>query len=378
MIEAPYLCGSEKIREMAKTKCSKCKEKIDAVLCQCCQAKPFIDNGLLMYISTYSARAARLNIKNAVMNFYPSDAVAAARQVLEDNVKDVIPDHSAIGVKRTDSVRRTASDAMLDDILDMFCAIDKVDDVTLPSFVCSDARQLPPAGPEEAGSLMTVLETLATQQRQIKQMQESMNEMRVDLLQVQSKSSTVDVEVVATSTIAVEPAGSRETPTPPNQIDSPEVTLMPNIVSPGVGRLYSGAVQHKPQSTSDKDTKFQSQLKRPNKGQNRDAKKPTGNKQVKIGGTGESNALRAGPSNFQMQITNVNSELGDDDIRSYLSGHGVNASSIEDTSSDGWETKRFLLTLSMDDYEKVMKPEFWPKKIYFKRWYPARVKQQLK
>ena len=108
---------------MAKQKCTKCKEKFDIVLCQCCQTKLFVDNGLLMYVSSYSSRAPRLAIKSAVLNFYSSDAVASARQALEDSVKDIISDHPALGVKRTDSVKRTACDAMLDDILDLLGAL---------------------------------------------------------------------------------------------------------------------------------------------------------------------------------------------------------------------------------------------------------------
>ena len=157
---------------MAKQKCTKCKEKFDTVLCQCCQTRLYVDNALLMYVSSYVLKAARLNIKNVVLNTFSSDVITTARQVMEDSVRELVPNHPAIGVKRADSAKRSASDAMVDDILDLFGGIDKLQDVTLPVFMCSDAKNLPPTGPEEAGSLMIVLETLAVQQRQIKQMQE--------------------------------------------------------------------------------------------------------------------------------------------------------------------------------------------------------------
>ena len=45
---------------------------------------------------------------------------------------------------------------------------------------------------------------------------------------------------------------------------------------------------------------------------------------------------------------------------------------IEDTSSEQFYTKRFLITFKIQDYDKVMADTFWPDRIYFKQWYPAR------
>ena len=99
-------------------------------------------------------------------------------------------------------------------------------------------------------------------------------------------------------------------------------------------------------------------------------------KKPRIGGTGESNVLKSGPETFQVSINNVNAALDESKIKDYVSGKGLTAQNIEDTSSAEWNTKRFLLTFGYDDYEAVMCPEFWPKKIYFRRWFPARAKRQ--
>ncbi len=40
--------------------------------------------------------------------------------------------------------------------------------------MCDDASKLPPSSPEVAGSVMAVMENMASQQRQIQQMQENM------------------------------------------------------------------------------------------------------------------------------------------------------------------------------------------------------------
>ncbi len=50
--------------------------------------------------------------------------------------------------------------------------------------MCNDASKLPPSSPEAAGSMMAVIENMASQQRQIQQMQENMCSMRLDLEKV--------------------------------------------------------------------------------------------------------------------------------------------------------------------------------------------------
>ncbi len=115
---------------------------------------------------------------------------------------------------------------------------------------------------------------------------------------------------------------------------------------------------------------FQPQVKRPNKRISRD-KGP--NKTVKArpprtGGTGDSILLIAGPQPFQVQITNVNSELEVDDIKKFIVNKemGIEMINIEDKTSEGCQTKRFLLTFDYKHYEQVMSADFWPKKIYFR------------
>ncbi len=72
----------------------------------------------------------------------------------------------------------------MDDIIDMFKALDSVKDQETPWFMCDDASKLPPSRPEAAGSMMVVMENMPSQQRQIQQMQENMCSMRLDLEKV--------------------------------------------------------------------------------------------------------------------------------------------------------------------------------------------------
>ena len=355
------------------------KDSMVNEVCQTCQQKTMVDNSLLMYVSSYASRASRLNTRSIVLNFYSDDAIMSAKQVLEENVKEYLPDHPAIGVRRTGSSKRSASDAIVDDIIDLMTAIRKVDAGGIPLFVCSDAKSLPNTGPEEAGNMLTVLETLASQQQQIRMMQESMSLFRIDLDKVNKNQTTVAINHNIPVADHQPSDDSRETEkqfaveATSNAKTSCEASEVIPVKEDK--RNYSNAIKQKPKD-NDTSSSFQAGGKRPNKGMNKSAQKTSLVRQSRIGGTNDSNALRAGPSRFQLQITNVNNELSTGDIKKYMSEKGVEVVNIEDKSSDGWETKRFLITLLYQDYETVMKADFWPKKIYFKRWFPAKVKQQ--
>ncbi len=63
-------------------------------------------------------------------------------------MKHLIPDFPHLGKKRADSSNRTASYIMVDDILDMFKALDNVQREDIPAFMCDDASKLSPISPE--------------------------------------------------------------------------------------------------------------------------------------------------------------------------------------------------------------------------------------
>ncbi len=84
-----------------------------------------------------------------------------------DNVRDVIPDFPHLNKKRTDSVNRQASDIIVDDMYDMFRALDNVGDQWLvPRFMCDNVCKLP-GSPEDAGNMMSMYEDIASHERKL-------------------------------------------------------------------------------------------------------------------------------------------------------------------------------------------------------------------
>ena len=361
-----------------------------AVCLSCYKGNNMVMNHLLTFVSSYRSRSSTLQMKTVLLNYYSHDEINEARQVMIDNTKDIIPDFPHLSKKRTDSVNRQANDIMFDDISDMFKALDSADQQSVPTFVCDDVTRLP-AAPEASGNMMTIYDELAAHQRQLLELQEKMSRMIQDVsknhsdiavLRTRQDNSTREVKgkqnMRATAT--------RESATVQADAGEPEIqtideqTLTPNGAEPAPGgsgeqnrRLYAGAAAapsvpgHK--AEEEFHTVGKNSVKRPNKG--------TGNSQVKkktprTGGTAErSGLLAAGPETFQLQITNVSPSLNSDDIVRYVESkeEDTKPRQVEDTTSEGWNTRRFLLTFDFKYYDRVMAQDFWPQQIYYKRWF---------
>ena len=79
-----------------------------------------------------------------------------------------------------------------------------------------------------------------------------------------------------------------------------------------------------------------------------------------------------------MQLTNVHPDMDAESVTEYIKERdpSVTLTNIEDKSSEGWETKRYILTFDAQVFDKVMCPDFWPNKIYYKQWYPHKEKNK--
>ena len=161
---------------MPGKKCYTCKETVqnnDNVSClECYNKKPkIVVNNLLMFINSYRSRSAGVQIKTAVLKFYASDEVEDARQELVDNVKDVIPNHPNINKRRVDSANRSAKDIMVEDILNIYKALDNADQDQVPRFVSEDAAKLPGC-PEAAGNMLSLYDDFTGEREKQRMMRE--------------------------------------------------------------------------------------------------------------------------------------------------------------------------------------------------------------
>ena len=384
-------------------------------------------------------------IKSAVLNTFNEDEVAEARQTMIDNVKDIIPDGQYTH-KRRDSPNRPASDVMMDDIMDMFKALDSVDQsaVVKPRFVSDDAARIP-GGPEESGNMMSMYQDISAHQRQLQKLQETLSNVIKDVAQNSVEINHIKKCQATHGKVTGAPKVSQRASNGANQqqdqqqdeqqrqqrglqqdqqrdeqgnqqrdehqrqqrgqqqdqqrdeqrnqqrgqqqmeVATVNTDLDMNTVPPCEGdhtqRKYAAALmKRQPTITGDDDfqTVGPNNNRRPNRGRNKAISGAADKKRsTKVAGTADnSSLLLAGPETFQVQITNVSPTLTTTDITNYVEGKvdGVKPSNVEDISSDGWSTKRFLLTFEYKHHELILSQDFWPKRIFFKRWFTNKEK----
>lgn len=339
---------------------------------------------LLAYVNTYQGRSTDFNIRLAILRWFNIDEISTARTAMENGVKTVIPTYPHFGKRRTDSANRSAREVMVSDILEMFKYLDAVEDKdSIPSFAAVNVAKLPPASPEAAADMMSVMETLAAQQRQLAQLQETVVSLRHDVevnkAGIRNKDISMPDSVTDGRILGNMPSetstSSGATVVKNTTADAGEGTSSTSDPKPTGSQSngsYAEAVNREGNETS-----FQTGGKRPNKGINKGAgaKKSSA---PKICGTKQCDNLKAGPNTVQVQITNVNSSTSSGDIEKYISDteENISALKVEDKSENGWDTKRYVVTFDYKHLQTVISSEFWPKGIYIKRWFPVKRLQQ--
>ena len=81
---------------------------------------------------------------------------------------------------------------------------------------------------------------------------------------------------------------------------------------------------------------------------------------------------------FRLALTNVNPDATEQTISAYIKDKDstIEHSSVEDNSTEGWPTKRFIVTFQQSDFTKVTSADFWPEAIFFRQWFAAKPKMR--
>lgn len=88
-------------------------------------------------------------------------------------------------------------------------------------------------------------------------------------------------------------------------------------------------------------------------------------------------SLKSGRTTFEVQLTNVHPSENEASMKKFVEDQDIGSEfSVEDTSSEGWETKRFKVRFKQEVFDKVMEADFWPKGIYFRQFFPPRRQRQ--
>jgi hypothetical protein len=299
-----------------------------------------------------------------LLSHYSEDDVNEAKDVILNQAKKMDIDVKDIDVRRQDSSTRSAKEAETDDILGLYTKMISVNQRKAPRFCCDDVSCLPPTAPEAGGSLLSLFEVMAKQQRQLLQMESAMASLQANVM----KNTEKLAGMVPTYAAAVCPGESGKT-----SVTTPSISYFKAVEgAPGTSRINQEMVSAALQQVTEGAAGFNAvhgNGKRQLKGTGKLTARPR--KPPQAGAADDNGSLSSGPEVFHVQLTNVSPKITEDEITQYITEKNdkLDINEIKDTSSEGWETKRFCLTFNMEFFDEIMNDQFWPKGIYYKQWY---------
>lgn len=271
--------------------------------------------------------------------------------------------------ERNNSKLRTAKEAYVDDILEAMAKLDNIEDLPTFAVKSEDLKFIPRTMPEEADML-----SLADR---IGSLEEALSELRYD----------VNVKSAHKCNCQSDPA-AREYMPPPVQND---IRRRSRRVSGNLTDKTSQSRDHSASSArrgppakqlmADLAKTFEKgdfpplPKSRP-KGSNKRPPPSKGNAKHE-GASSEGSFKGSGPLTFKIVLTNVNKEADEDSIKDYIATQNeeITALEIEDTTTEGWPSKRFICKFKRCHMEQVLSPEFWPDEVYFRQWFTPRAKR---
>lgn len=343
-------------------------------------ADDIILDPVLCYVEIARNTSSKRASSSTVAERFSIDQIRAARSALwEKGGLDpkLLPE-------RRDGKNRSASEALVNDIMEGFEKLDSTGHLPTFALRAQDILMFPRLLPEEinASSLAERLGDVEEAVKGLRQIVEyNLKEQQAQLmsqlkrLSIQSTSMEVSEEArmssvwdVSRNEAHLESATMVKAPisATPEQENRQlnEETQVPHQDDP------RPTIAEMVKQMASNAAPFQ-ELKKVAKSQKRKRKKIAGQK-----GTADSTStsLRTGRKTFMVQLTNLNLDMKEKDIEDYIIGidKDVAPISVVDSSSPEWGTKRFIVTFALNAKDKVLEPSFWPGGVYFRQYFPAR------
>lgn len=304
---------------------------------------------VLVFINTYRHRSSLVQLKLTSLAAFSEDEIVDARNLLVSALKEIGPIADLVNElpKRMNSSTRSAKEATFDDIMNVLSKLDTHDHDIV--FLVEDISKVPPFPPETA-TLMSMAEEIANLRREMNEMKHSLTEVRGDVL---SQSESIRHQHMEIRSIKTAP---------------------PSLVAARNDDMQHEIPQHAHARNDETELKTTSPVqKSPEDGfQTVENKKKLKRRRrnAKAGTSSDSSSdLSSGRETFTVELTNVRPTTTCDSLKKYVMSQNadVDLVNVEDSSSEGFETKRFWLKFNEKDYPVVMKADFWPPRIYFSR-----------
>lgn len=357
-------------------KCHKCEAELnDQVdrLCNACAAQPCVTcNGVifdavLAYCQMFLRNYAVNEVAKSVGSNFSEDDIVNARRVLQLKCADYIPDtHPIMKVRsRMNSGARSALQACASDITT--AVYDMFQQENHPTFATLDISRLPlvrpVSGEGDHDERLLRLENCLRALEERLSSNEKLNEQKYD----QSVSPTT--RTYARITVPIPPAvpstsGASASNLSSNSHESPNVASADKPLSDVPSNAEGWQLPREQVIAAKKRVRRIAGLK----------------------GKAQGTVIRsrAGGPNRDLWISNVDLSMEDDELKSFIEKGGSNSNGKVDIRlweprySEGYDSKRFRLTIGLDDYERVYSEDFWPENIHIRKyWLSSEEKQAL-
>lgn len=302
-----------------------------------------------------------MQLKIACLAFFSEDDIFDAKEALCKCVSafddvDIQREQS----RRVNSNLRTAREATLDDIMSILHKLGSAKGK--PTFLVDDVSRIPATSPEAGGSLMVMMEEMASLKREVSELQHVTTNVHTEL-------QKHDREITALKGTKHGTLPNHESSRREKSAESAAAAPLQTIWDedfPSLNNPTAKPTMAEVLATTEGEF---IEMKRKKK-----TRKP---RPERIQGTADATGgLKAGPNTFKVQLTNVHSSVTENNLREYVKGKNqeITILNVEDKTSEGWDTKRFIVTFDSEQQGKVMEPSFWPPNIFFRRWFSPRSK----
>ena len=312
----------------------------------------------LTYIASALNTSTSQAVKAVCKEFYCLEEILRAKDVLWEAA-----DNAIIGKmkNRRDSSRGDQMEKSVEDLISSITKLISVD--SLPKFAVgpNELARIPKIAPHETLSINMC--------QRLRQLEEEMGMVMVAL----SASSALGSRHHPLSS-AKKPGGQGDVSGPLNLLQHQKLAETPQATTMDTPSTTSSQKDPKQMTMAavashltDGDFTLVKRPKRKNKRASR----------VK-GKAENSEILRGGTTTFKLALTNVNAQVNADDIKKYVSQKAptVTVHTVEDKSSDAWETKRYVITFDRSDFDQVNTADFWPANVYLREWRNAIPRKQ--
>jgi hypothetical protein len=335
--------------------------------------QPAICNALLGYISASIQGATLQSIRRAVLGCFTPAEIHEAKSAL---VKAIPGDAKQILTEQLKSRRGSSikckEDAEVDDILEIFGALDNHKSKPVIHVPAAELFRLPKSAPEDMAAVQ-VMERIAKLEAQVTDLGNSFALSTIDNCSLKTRVAEVEKTVqkrehAQDAHCAAPPLRTLHVPDLQRR-PADESAAMASVPKPQPMMLpplrpdyYASMMKKKPGPP-------QWEKQKPQRSETRAmVRKATSKLRVVTGKKESTEGVRGSRPVKHLYVYHVNPGVKTDGMKTMIEQGGVEVRSIRQVSKEDWLHGSFKVTINQADIDRAMDENFWPEEICCREW----------